>query len=123
MGAPNCMSNPIWVSQRGCHKGNPRTERSTSIADFFNGDDALLYNALVQVQAHYHQCGEAASEKCCLLQHSLGGGSVIRANGSPRHTVTRASHCLDRPLAAQISEYSGGVKFDICVGVGVAPAM
>ncbi len=30
-------------------------------------------NALVQLQAHYHRCGEAASEKCLSLQRSLGG--------------------------------------------------
>ena len=29
-----------------------------------NAEGPVRYNALVQLQAHYHHCGEAASEKC-----------------------------------------------------------
>ena len=30
-------------------------------------------NALVQLQARYHHCGEAGSESACQLQRSIGG--------------------------------------------------
>jgi hypothetical protein len=34
-------------------------------------------NALVQLQAQYNPCGEAASESACQLQRSLGGGARL----------------------------------------------
>ena len=36
----------------------------------------MLPNALVQLQAHYHHCGEAASEKC------LSAATFVRSRGA-----------------------------------------
>ena len=51
-------------------------------------------NALVQLQAHYHHFGEAASESACLLQRSLGSARMTNAlrckqqgNTKPKQTV------------------------------------
>ena len=42
-----------------------------------------LSNALVQLQAHYHHCGEAASEKC------LSAATFVRHQGAPASTSER----------------------------------
>jgi hypothetical protein len=58
----------------------------------------LLSNALVQLQAHYHHYGEAASEKC-LSQRLLGGGPVLgwehlcdHIFGQPEHFLVKTNH-------------------------------
>src|SRR5882672_2224854 len=54
-------------------------------------------NALVQLQAHYRHCGEAASEKCCQLQRSLCGvgdrasDSFLRIRKKPLDAATRSA--------------------------------
>jgi hypothetical protein len=50
-----------------------KRERFTNM----RGESQWPSNALAQLQAHYHHCGEAASEKCCLLQRSSGTGNPV----------------------------------------------
>jgi len=49
-----------------------------------------LSNALVQrMRPRYHHCGVIASEKCLLLQRSLGGTSAVVAfKSNPRNSIT-----------------------------------
>jgi hypothetical protein len=49
----------------------------------------LLLNALVQMQARYHHCGEGASEKC------LAAATFVRWRGQNSRNAARSQ---DQPL-------------------------
>jgi hypothetical protein len=73
-----------------------------------------MSNALVQLQAHYHHCGVAASESACQLQRSLGGAVEAHDSGQ---AVPKASCSVERgerrliinmqPLAAALPSERG----------------
>ena len=85
-----------------------------------------LSNALVQLQAHYHNCGEAASESACQLQRSLDTTCASSFCGEChpvrdytdecRRNSDRADRVAERPATftagteGQCAEHDNGIK-------------
>jgi hypothetical protein len=58
-----------------------KRHRMTRAPIFAHSDNSWLPNALVQLQAQYHDCGEAASEKC------LSAATFVRRRASIRSLI------------------------------------
>jgi len=77
-------------------------------------------NALVQLQAHYHDCGETASERACQLQRSLASIAASAQSDEARdHHPSRIivkfarKSGLTTTSPVALSVYSPGLPGDI----------